>query len=154
GGGTALYDAIYFACRDKLMKGGQAGPVRRAIVLLSDGEDNQSRVSREQAIEMAERAEVIIYAISTNSTGYREHGDKVMERMAELTGGRAFFPFKIEDVANAFAEIQEELRSQYAISYHPASFANDGAYHSIDITVINRKNLKVRSRKGYSAPKQ
>jgi VWFA-related protein len=152
GGGTALFDAVYYACRDKLMKADQAGPVRRAIVLLSDGDDNQSRVTREQAIEMAQRAEVIIYAISTNSSGYRERGDKIMERMAELTGGRAFFPFKIEDVANAFAEIQEELRSQYAIAYHPGDFSNNGKYHSIEIAVRNHKNLKVRSRKGYYAP--
>ena len=120
GGGTALYDAIYYACRDKLMKARPHGPARRAIILLSDGEDNQSRVTREEAIEMAQRAEVIIYTISTNISGVKLRGDKVLERLADATGGRAFFPFKIQDVANAFSEIQDELRSQYLLAYKPA----------------------------------
>lgn len=155
GGGTAMYDALYYACRDKLMKAEQSqGPVRRAIILLSDGEDNQSRVTREEAIEMAQRAEVIIYAISTNVSGVKLRGDKILERMAEATGGRAFFPFKVQDVANAFSEIQDELRSQYALAYKPAEFQTDGRYHSIDIEARNHKNLKVRARKGYFAPKQ
>jgi VWFA-related protein len=154
GGGTALYDAVYYACRDKLMKSGTpSGPVRKAIVLLSDGDDNQSRVTREEAIAMAQRAEVIIYTISTNSTGYKEKGDRVLERMSEATGGRAFFPFKAEDVANAFSEIQDELRSQYVIAYKPPKFVPDGSYHSIDISVANRKNLTARARQGYFAPK-
>jgi len=154
GGGTALYDAVYSACRDKLLKSGSpTGAVRKAIVLLSDGDDNQSRVTREEAIAMAQRAEVIIYTISTNSSGYKEKGDKVLERMAEATGGRAFFPFKAEDVANAFSEIQDELRSQYMIAYKPPKFVADGRYHSIEITVANRKNLTARARQGYFAPK-
>ena len=93
--------------------------MRRAIILLSDGEDNQSHVTREEAIEMAQRAEAIVYTISTNVSGTKGKGDKVLERIADATGGRAFFPFQIRDVANAFAEIQEELRSQYAVSYKP-----------------------------------
>ena len=152
GGGTAMYDALYFACRDKLIKETQNGPVRRAIILLSDGDDNQSHVTREEAIEMAQRAEVIIYTISTNVTGSRQRGDKVLERIADATGGRAFFPFQINDVANAFAEIQDELRSQYALSYKPADFATDGRFRSIEILAQNHKNLRVRSRKGYYAP--
>ena len=152
GGGTAMYDALYFACRDKLLKETQSGPVRRAIILLSDGDDNQSHVAREEAIEMAQRAEVIIYTISTNVTGARQRGDKVLERIADATGGRAFFPFQINDVANAFAEIQDELRSQYALSYKPADFATDGRFRSIEILAQNHKNLRVRSRKGYYAP--
>lgn len=154
GGGTAMYDAIYFACRDKLMQvdKGQIA-TRRAIILLSDGEDNQSRVSREEAVEMAQRAEVIIYAISTNTSGLVSRGDKVLKHFAEETGGRAFFPFKIEDVSNAFMEISEELRSQYAISYKPADFVADGKYRPIEILADNKK-YKVRSRKGYYAPKQ
>jgi VWFA-related protein len=154
GGGTALYDAVYYACRDKLMKSGApGGSVRKAIVLLSDGDDNQSRVTREEAIAMAQRAEVIIYTISTNSSGYKEKGDKVLERMSEATGGRAFFPFKAEDVASAFSEIQDELRSQYVIAYKPLKFVADGHYHSIEILVANRKNLTARARQGYFAPK-
>lgn len=153
GGGTALYDAVYFACRDKLLKAPQTGPTRKAIILLSDGEDNQSRVTREEAIEMAQRAEVIVYTISTNVSGVKMRGDKVLERIAEATGGRAFFPFRIQDVSNAFSEIQDELRSQYVLAYKPADFIADGHFRSIDIIAADRKGLQVRARKGYFAPK-
>lgn len=155
GGGTALYDALYYACRDKLLKSPkQAQAVRRAIILLSDGDDNQSHVSREEAIEMAQRADAIVYTISTNVSGSKGQGDKVLERIADATGGRAFFPFQIRDVANAFAEIQDELRSQYAIAYKPADFKADGHYRTIEIVANDRKNFKVRSRRGYYAPAQ
>lgn len=154
GGGTAMYDALYFACRDKLMKHIQSGPVRRAIILLSDGDDNQSHVSREEAIEMAQRAEVIVYTISTNISGTRGRADKVLERIADATGGRSFFPFQLNDVANAFTEIQDELRSQYALSYKPADFRADGRFRTIEILAQNKKGLKVRSRHGYYAPAQ
>lgn len=153
GGGTALYDALYFACRDKLLKEPQNGPVRRAIILLTDGEDNQSHVTREEAIEMAQRAEVVVYTISTNLTGSSHHGDKVLERIAEATGGQAYVPFQLTDVANSFAAIQEELRSQYAISYKPADFTSDGRYRTIEI-LAQEKGLRVRSRRGYYAPSQ
>ncbi len=153
GGGTAMYDAIYFACRDKLMQDKATGPTRRAIILLSDGEDNQSRVSREEAVEMAQRAEVIIYAISTNVSGTKLRGDKILEHFADETGGKAFFPFKIQDVSDAFLQIQDELRSQYDISYKPADFTPDGRYRKIEILADNKK-YKVRARKGYYAPRQ
>jgi Ca-activated chloride channel homolog len=152
GGGTALYDALYFACRDKMLKQQSQVATRRAIILVSDGEDNQSRISRDQAIEMAQRADVIIYGISTNVSGTKTRGDKVLERLAEATGGRALFPFKIQDVAHDFSEIHEELRSQYAISYKPADFAADGRYRTIQI-VTTHKQLKARARKGYFAPR-
>lgn len=154
GGGTAMYDAIYFACRDKLLKAPHTANVRRAIILLSDGEDNLSHVTREEAIEMAQRAEAIIYTISTNVSGTKGQGDKVLERIADATGGRAFFPFQIQDVANAFAEIQNELRSQYAISWEPPSLKHDGHYRTIEIVANDRKNFRVRSRRGYYAPTQ
>ena len=152
GGGTAMYDALYFACRDKLLKAQHVGPVRRAIILLTDGEDNQSHVTREEAIEMAQRAEVIVYTISTNLSGAGHHGDKVLERIADATGGRAYVPFQITEVANAFAAIQEELRSQYAIAYKPADFVSDGRYRSVEIVALGQKGLRVRSRHGYFAP--
>jgi VWFA-related protein len=154
GGGTALYDALYYACRDKLLKKAPNGPTRRAIVLLSDGDDNQSHVTREEAIEMAQRAEAIVYAISTNVSGTKGAGDKVLERIADATGGRAFFPFQIRDVSNAFAEIQDELRSQYAVSYKPADFKADGHFRTIEIVASDRKNFRVRARRGYYAPVQ
>lgn len=153
GGGTAMYDAIYFACRDKLMKQPQTGPVRRAIILLSDGDDNSSHVTREEAIEMAQRTEVIVYTISTNVSGSKGKGDKVLERIAEATGGRAFFPFQIRDVTDAFASIQDELRSQYAMTYTPSDLVADGRFRTIEI-LAQEKGFKVRTRKGYYAPKR
>jgi len=154
GGGTALYDALYFACRDKLMKSDHPGPSRKAVILLSDGDDNQSHVTREEAIEMAQRAEVVVYTISTNLTGSNGKYDKVLERIADATGGRAYVPFQLTEVANAFAAIQEELRSQYALSYKPADFHPDGHYRTIEILAKNQKGLHVRSRRGYYSPVQ
>jgi VWFA-related protein len=154
GGGTALYDALYFACRDKLLKSPKSTTVRRAIILLSDGDDNQSHVTREEAIEMAQRAEAVVYTISTNVSGTAGPGDKVLDRIADATGGHPFHPFQIRDVANAFAEIQDELRSQYAISYKPADLKSDGHYRTIEIEANDRKNFRVRSRRGWYAPVQ
>jgi VWFA-related protein len=153
GGGTAMYDAIYFACRDRLKNAPRKGPVRRAVILLSDGDDNQSRVTREEAIEMAQRAEVIVYTISTNVSGVKKRGDKILEHIADATGGRAFFPFQLRDVSNDFAEIQNELRSQYALAYIPEDFRTDGRFRSIQITA-DQKGFYVRSRRGYYAPPQ
>ncbi|MGH3056393.1 MAG: VWA domain-containing protein, partial [Gaiellaceae bacterium] len=128
-------------------------PVRRALIVVSDGEDNQSEVSAIQAIEMAERAEVIIYAISTDDSGLILRGDTALQQLADWTGGRAFFPFKTKDVKNSFAAIEEELRSQYSISYHPADFEADGRYRPIEIISL-KKDTQVRARKGYYAPRQ
>jgi VWFA-related protein len=153
GGGTALYDAIYHACHDKLLKEQSDRPQRRAIVILSDGDDNQSEYTQAQAIEMAQRAEVIIYAISTDDSGLILRGDKNLEKIAEATGGRAFFPFKMKDIKNSFTAIEDELRSQYVVSYHPADFDADGRYRSIEISAL-KKDLQVRARKGYYAPRQ
>ncbi len=155
GGGTALYDAIYRACRTKFLKDQdeQTRPARKAIIVVSDGEDNQSDVSEAQAIEMAQRAEVIIYAISTDDSGLILRGDTVLQQLADATGGRAFFPFKMKEIQSSFAAIEDELRSQYVISYHPADFEADGRYRPIEITALKR-DLQVRARKGYYAPKQ
>lgn len=153
GGGTAMWDAVYYACRDKLLKEKSNNPVRRAIILVSDGDDNQSRVLRQEAIEMAQRAEVIIYAISTNLSNIHDTGDHNLQLLAEATGGRAFFPFKLQDLSDAFNDIQGELRSQYSITYKPDDFTANGAYRAIQIAADNKK-LRVRASKGYYAPKQ
>src|ERR1700730_1773814 len=153
GGGTALYDAIYRACREKLSKDKADHPVRRAIIVVSDGEDNQSEVTRGAAIEMAQRSEVIIYAISTDDSGLILRGDKSLQQLADATGGRAFFPFKMKDIKNSFSAIEDELRSQYVVSYRPADFDADGRFRSIEITAL-KKDLQVRARKGYYAPRQ
>jgi Ca-activated chloride channel homolog len=153
GGGTALYDAIYKACKDKLLHDQFDHPVRKAIVILSDGEDNQSETTRAQAIEMAQRAEVLIYAISTDDSGLILRGDKVLDDLASATGGRAFFPYKMKDITRSFAAIEDELRSQYDVAYKPSGFDADGRYHSIEITAL-KKDLQVRARRGYYAPRQ
>ncbi len=153
GGGTALYDAIYRASREKLAKEKDDHPVRHAIIVISDGEDNQSEVSRAQAIEMAQRADVIIYAISTDDSGLILRGDKVLQQLADATGGRAFFPYNTKDITHSFKAIEDELRSQYVVSYRPADFDADGRFRSIEITAL-KKDLEVRARKGYYAPRQ
>jgi len=153
GGGTALWDAVYFSCRDKLMKEPSTGAVRRAIILVSDGEDNQSRVYEKEAVDMAQRAEVIIYTISTSLVNRHTKGDDNLKMLAEATGGRAFFPVKLDDVVAAFTDIQNELRSQYSISYRPDNFAANGQFRQIQI-VADSKKYKVRAKKGYYVPKQ
>jgi len=153
GGGTALWDAVFYACRDKLMKERETGPVRRAIILVSDGDDNQSRVLRQEAIEMAQRAGVIVYTISTNLSNNPDEGDRSLKMLAETTGGQAFFPFKLQDVANAFHDIHEELRSQYSVFYKPEGFEANGQFRAIQIAAENKK-FRVRAKKGYYVPRQ
>ncbi|MBI4904075.1 MAG: VWA domain-containing protein [Acidobacteria bacterium] len=153
GGGTALYDAIYKSCRDRLIQDQPKHKFRRAIVILSDGEDNQSRVTREQALEMAQKSDVVIYSVSTNITRIQTDGDKLLRYLAVETGGLALFPFKVEDLAQSFENISNELRSQYSILYRPEPLHTDGLFHRIDIKVHDRKDMVVRARKGYFAPK-
>jgi Ca-activated chloride channel homolog len=152
GGGTAMWDAVFYACRDKLMKEPNTTPVRRAIILVSDGDDNQSRALRQEAIEIAQRAGVIIYTISTNLSNIHDSGDHNLKMLAEATGGRTFTPFKLTDLSNAFHDIQEELRSQYSLSYKPAEFQANGQFRPILITVDDKK-LKIRAKKGYFVPR-
>jgi VWFA-related protein len=147
---TAMYDAIYYACRDKLLTQSHgSGPVRRTIVLLSDGDDNASHVTREQAVEMAQQAEVSVYTISTSLNKSGGHGRNNLEYIAQATGGRSYMPRQITEVGNAFASIQEELRSQYAISYKPAAFKLDGHYRTIEVQAQNHEGLIIHNRKRY-----
>jgi VWFA-related protein len=153
GGGTSLYDAVFFACREKLMQDQPLYKFRRAMVVLSDGEDNQSHYTRDQALEMAQKADVTIYTISTNITHIETDGDKVLRYFASETGGQVFFPFKATDLNQSFENISNELRHQYNVFYRPEPLKVDGLYHAVDIRVKNRKDLIVRCRKGYYAPK-
>jgi len=153
GGGTSLYDAVYFACRDKLAKDQPRHKFRRAIVMVSDGDDNQSQVSRDQALEMAQKADVVIYAISTNVIRGETDGDKILKYLTSETGGQTFFPFKVEDLEQSFENIANELRHQYNVFYRPEPLQTDGQYHTVDLRVKGRKDLVVRCRKGYYAPK-
>ena len=154
GGGTAMFDAVYTGCRDKLLdvSRGQE-PVRKAMVLISDGDDNQSRVHLDEAIKMCQRAETIVYAISTNWTPSRGRGDQVLTQLASDTGGQVFFPPSVEEMSTSFKNIEEELRSQYALTYTPADFKQNGAFRPIYLYCNDRRYI-ARTRKGYFAPKE
>jgi Ca-activated chloride channel homolog len=152
GGGTAMYEAMYLASRDHLMQDQPRHKYRRALIIIGDGDDNASRVSRDQGLEMVHKADGVIYCISTNQTGMNNVGDKTLKYFAEETGGQAFFPFKVQDLAQDFENIANELRSQYSILYRPEPLITDGKYHPILVRVRNQRGLVVRSRKGYYAP--
>jgi len=166
GGGTALRDAIYMAAqklqRAPLPETGSA-EVRRVLVVISDGEDNLSDRPLSESMEMAEKAEVAIYAISTNTDWLniegdtpkkvmQTHGDKVLDEFATDTGGRVFFPYKIDDLAQSFLDIGNELRSQYLLAFAPGPMPPKGQFRRVQVEV-DRKGLIVRSRKGYSLPR-
>ena len=151
GGGTAMYDAVYTACRDKLLTQRGPEPVRKAMILITDGDDNQSRVHQDEAVKMCQRAETLIYAISTNWTPSRSKGDKVLFDMATATGGQVFYPPSVEEMSNSFKDITAELRSQYLLTYTPADFKYDGAFRSIYL-YCNDRRYQVRAKKGYFAP--
>ncbi|HSY58317.1 MAG TPA: VWA domain-containing protein [Terriglobales bacterium] len=178
GGGTALNDAIYRAA-EKLsnppLPPGANPEVRRVLVVISDGEDNLSDRALSDAIEAAIRAEASIYAISTNTDWisisdrddskkespegkdkaisrklHLDRGDKVLQQFAEQSGGRVFFPYRVDDLEQSFVDIGSELRSQYFIAYSPTAALVNGQYRKIEVDT-DRKNLTVRTRKGYYA---
>src|SRR5205814_1434396 len=133
------------ACRDKLQQDQPRHKFRRALIVVSDGDDNESRMSRDQALEMAQKADVVIYAISTNISREDKDGDKVLRYLTEETGGQAFFPFKIEDLDQSFENIANELRHQYNIFYRPEPLKTDGLYHPVTVRPKGRKDLVVRA---------
>jgi Ca-activated chloride channel homolog len=172
GGGTAVYDAIYDACFKELSHpprppGDQPDVVRRVMILISDGEDNLSAHTRAEAIEMAQRSSVVIYTISTSTqwvtlddpskekSGNRKYhlteGDKILQDLAEETGGRSFYPYHVDDLDQSFQDIGEELRNQYSLAYNPSNHGIDGRYHKIKIETPDRKGFQVRARRGYYA---
>jgi Ca-activated chloride channel family protein len=176
GGGTALDDAIYLASNKLFNPPPPPGPnpeARRVLVVISDGNDNLSDHALSDALEAAIRAEAAIYAISTNTdwvststmqeegsnvSGKRDlshkihlgPGDKVLQEVADESGGRVFFPFRVQDLAQSFVDIGTELRSQYFIAYAPTNPVSNGKYRKIMVQT-NRKGLTVRTRKGYYA---
>jgi VWFA-related protein len=152
GGGTGLYDAIYYACKQKMLHFPLTQPyLRRVMILVSDGEDNQSQHTRDEALAMAWHSEVTIFAISTNRTGIHTRGDRVLEYLADKTGGKAFFPFSASDVADDFQKIAEELRSQYSLGYISTDTAHDGTFRSITLEPRD-KHYHIRAKRGYFAP--
>ena len=153
GRGTSLYDAIRFACRGGLHPDKPETEVRRAVVVLSDGLDTQSQFTRDQALEGAQKSNTVILAISTNTPRTDTEGDKVLRYFAQETGGLAFFPFRIEDLGRSFETLAKEIRHQYSIYYRPDPLRADGRYQPIKLQVKGRKDLVIRARKGYYAPK-
>jgi VWFA-related protein len=152
GGGTALFDAVYKTCKDQMLTLQETGAVRRAIILVSDGDDNYSRVQESDAIKMCQRADTIVYSISTNISPSKDKGDDVLKAISEATGGQAFYPTKLEDVAIGFKNIEEELRSQYHLVYRPANLKPDGSFRTIYLQATDRR-YNVRAQKGYFAPR-
>ena len=152
GGGTALYDALYKTCRDQMLtlRGDEA--VRKALILVSDGDDNYSRATQADSIKECQRAETIVYTISTNVSPSKDKGDETLKIISDATGGQAFYPTKIEDVATGFHNIEEELRSQYSLQYRPADFKADGGFRTIYLQATDPR-YHVRTRKGYFAPR-
>lgn len=173
GGGTAVYDAIYEACAKQLSNpprppGDQPDIVRRVMILISDGEDNLSDHTRAEAVEMAQRTGVVIYTISTSiqwvtttaekdcrATGTCKYhltdGDKILQDLAEETGGRSFYPYHVDDLDQSFQDIGDELRNQYQITYNPSNFVPNGKYHRIKIEIPKIGGYQVRARRGYYA---
>ena len=152
GGGTALFDSLYKTCRDQMLTLKDNTPVRRALVLVSDGDDDYSRSQESDAIKMCQRAETIVYTISTNVGPSKDKGDDVLQRIADATGGRAFFPRRMEEMAVGFGNIEQELRSQYALEYVPADFKQDGSFRTIYLVSLDQR-YQVHARKGYFAPR-
>ena len=172
GGGTAVYDAIYAACERELSHpprppGDQPDVVRRVMILISDGEDNLSNHTRSEAIEMAQRTSVVIYTISTSTQWIQlsqtnpdkladrkthlTEGDRILQDLADETGGRAFYPYHVDDLDQSFQDIGDELRNQYSIAYIPSNYTLNGKYHKIRIEVPDHKGYQVRARRGYFA---
>ena len=152
GGGTALFDALYRTCKDQMLTLRETGAVRRAIILVSDGDDNYSRAQESDAIKMCQRADTIVYSISTNISPSKDKGDDVLKAISEATGGQAFYPIKLEDVAIGFRNIEEELRSQYHLVYRPADLRMDGSFRTIYLQATDPR-YHVRAQKGYFAPR-
>src|SRR5450432_1222694 len=172
GGGTAVFDAIYAACDKELSHpprppGDQPDVVRRVMILISDGDDNLSTHTRAEAIEMAQRTSVVIYTISTSTQWialsqtnpdkladrktHLTEGDQILQNLAQETGGRAFFPYHVDDLDQSFQDIGDELRNQYSIAYNPTNYVQDGRYHKIRIEMPEHKGYQVNARRGYFA---
>ncbi len=149
GGGTSLYDAVYLVSEEKMLH--ETG--RRTMVILSDGSDLTSSHSFEEALQMAQRAEISIYAVSTTRFGadVDHEGDNALKQLADATGGRVFFPYSSTDFTKAFTSIEQELRSQYNLTYVPTNKERDGSFREITVNV-RRDGVNVRHRKGYYAP--
>ncbi|HEU4710608.1 MAG TPA: VWA domain-containing protein [Pyrinomonadaceae bacterium] len=152
-GSTAIWDAVY-ATSEELI-GASAEHTRRAIILLTDGDDTSSRLKMDEAITSAQKADTLIYAIGIGDRYTFNVNESALKKIAERTGGRAYFPQHERDLRDAFAQIQRDLREQYLVAYSPLNKARDGSYRKIEIQILNpelrKQNLKLNYRSGYFA---
>ena len=154
GGGTAMYDALYYACRDKLMKAPETSSVRRAIILVSDGEDNSSVASLDQVQTRAEQDGVVVYAVgllSEEESSKVKHARHDLDRLTETTGGVAYYADSLEKIDGVALDLARQIRNQYTIAYTPLNQALDGTYRKLRVEVTGRERLTVRTRAGYRA---
>src|SRR6202047_2802283 len=147
--GTALYDAIYLACNEKLTT--EAG--RKAIVIVTDAQDEGSKVRLEEAIEAAQRTDTVIHILLVAAPHFGGGNGGVARKITDETGGRTIFVNSEKHMAQAFDQISEELRSQYTLGYYPSNATHDGKFRKIKVEMSNH-DLKVLARKGYYAPKE
>jgi VWFA-related protein len=152
GGGTALYDSLYKTCQAQMLTLREKTDVRKVIILVSDGDDNYSRALQSDAVKMCQRAETVVYAISTDTSPSRGKGGDALETIAKATGGQVYYPVRLEEMAIYFKSIEEELRSQYSLEYRPSDFKLDGGFRTIYLQSTDRR-FHVRARTGYFAPK-
>ena len=157
GGSTSLYNAIYISLKElaKVRAQGEEDVRRQALVLFSDGEDTSSLISFDEVLELAKRSETAIFTIAlrgtdTQSKGFHE-AEFVMRQLAQETGGRAFFPAKIDDLNGVYSEIADELASQYTLGYSSRNSKRDGAWRRI-VVQIDKPNVTPRTKRGYYAP--
>ena len=157
GGSTSLHNAIYIALKElrKVRAVSEEDVRRQALIVFSDGEDTSSLVSFDEVLDLAKRSETSIYAIAlrgvdTQTKGFRE-AEYVMKTLAQETGGRAFFPAKLEDLSGVYTQIADELASQYTIGYSSKNGRRDGAWRRI-IVQVTRPNVTPRAKRGYFAP--
>ncbi len=147
---SAIYDAILAACSGEMSRPTSGSRAHRAIVLLSDGQDNYSIASFSDAIAAAQKSEVAIYVLTTRGRHWDPRGESMLQQLTEETGGHAYIVSRPEQYLAAFNAIEEELRSRYTVSFKPAA-PHDGRFHSVQIGMRN-PNLKVHARRGYFAP--
>ena len=157
GGSTSLYNAIYISLKElaKIRAQGEEDVRRQALVLFSDGEDTSSLISFDEVLELAKRSETAIFTIAlrgtdTQSKGFHE-AEFVMRQLAQETGGRAFFPAKIDDLNGVYSEIADELASQYTLGYSSKNNKRDGAFRRI-VVQVDKPNVTSRTKRGYYAP--
>jgi VWFA-related protein len=153
-GSTAIWDAVYATCHEVMVE--SSDKTRRAIVLLTDGEDTSSMLKLDEAVQAALKTDTLVFAIGIgDSFGYSGVDEGSLRKVTERTGGRAYFPRNEEDLRNAFAQIQRELREQFLVAYSPTNKRRDGSYRKLQIEVVNpelrKQNVKLNYRQGYFA---